>query len=203
MENQINNNPVPMDEVNELRQQVAQFKQRIDQQEIINDRLMRHSMNARISVFTRTSVVLDAIGLLMMPLILWGLDTMGASWWFGAIVLLAVIAELTYNIICHRKLQRLFTDGNDLLTVRRGLLEFKRTERIQTFIAVPLIFFWMIALYWQTGVFDHKLSVAGTKGLITSILCIILGLLVCFGFFAWEMHRVNNSIREIDDIAKE
>jgi len=62
MENQINNNPVPMDEVDELRQQLAQFKQRIDQQEIINDRLMRHSMNARISIFTRTSVILDAIG---------------------------------------------------------------------------------------------------------------------------------------------
>ena len=53
MESQINNNIHPVDEVDELRQQLAQFKLRLDQQEIINDRLMRHTMNARISIFTK------------------------------------------------------------------------------------------------------------------------------------------------------
>ena len=51
METQTNNKNIPQNEVDELREQLALFKQRLDQQEIISDRLMRRSVNARISVF--------------------------------------------------------------------------------------------------------------------------------------------------------
>ena len=201
MENQTNT-PTPLNEVDELRQQLALFKQRIDQQEIINDRLMRHSMNARISIFTKASVICDVLGLLVMPFILFALYKIGVSWYLGLIILLAVIIELVYNIICHRKLQRLFTDGNDLITVRRGLLKFKRAERIQLLIAVPFILLFVLAFYWQTGLFDCELTGAGARGIISSAIGVFFGLLCCFGFFAWEMHRVNLSIHEIDELSE-
>ena len=143
------------------------------------------------------SVIIDAVGLLITPFAIWYLDKVGISWILGIFALIAVIVELIYNIICHRKIQRLFTDGNDLLTVRRGLLKFRRSERLQMLIAVPLIILWIIAIMWQLGVFAH------TQELIRMSLAIIIGLLICFGLFAWEMHRINNSIREIDDLATE
>ena len=201
METQTNNAPV--NEVDELRQQLALFKQRLDQQEIINDRLLRRSMSARLNIFTKTSVVMDAIGLLFMPIILIALHAMGVPWYFGAFVLLMVIIELAYNIAAHRRMQRLFADGNDLLTVRRGLLHFKKTERLWTLIAVPFIIVWLLAYYWQQGVFTGELTGAAASGLITSAIGIFFGLLFCFGFYVWEMHRVNLSIREIDELSAE
>ena len=66
METQTNNSNIPQNEVDELREQLALFKHRLDQQEIISDRLMRRSMNARISIFTKTSVIADIAVLLMM-----------------------------------------------------------------------------------------------------------------------------------------
>ena len=201
METQTNNTPV--NEVDELRQQLALFKQRLDQQEIVNDRLLRHSMNARLSIFTRISVIMDAIGLLVMPIILIALHAIGVPWYIGAFILLMVVVELVYNIIAHRRLQRLFTDGNDLLTVRRGLLRFKKTERLWTLIAVPLIIVWLLAFYWQQGIFSGELTGAAASGLVTSAIGAFFGLLFCFGFYAWEMHRVNLSIREIDELSAE
>ena len=201
METQTNNTPV--NEVEELRQQLALFKQRLDQQEIVNDRLLRHSMNARLNIFTKTSVVMDAIGLLLMPIILIAFHAIGVPWYLGAFVLLMVIIELAYNIVAHRRLQRLFTDGNDLLTVRRGLLRFKKTERLWTLIAVPLIIVWLLAFYWQQGIFSGELTGAAASGLVTSAIGVFFGLLFCFGFYAWEMHRVNLSIREIDELSAE
>jgi len=201
METQTNNTPV--NEVDELRQQLALFKQRLDQQEIVNDRLLRHSMNARLSIFTRISVIMDAIGLLVMPIILIALHAIGVPWYIGAFILLMVVVELVYNIIAHRRLQRLFTDGNDLLTVRRGLLRFKKTERLWTLIAVPLLIVWLLAFYWQQGIFSGELSGAAASGLVTSAIGAFFGLLFCFGFYAWEMHRVNLSIREIDELSAE
>ena len=203
METQTNNNTLPDNEVDNLRQQLAQFKQRLNQQEIINDRLMRHSMNARISIFTKSSVIFDAIGLLAMPFILLAFYKVGIPWYFGVIILLAVIVELIYNIICHRKLQRLFTSGNDLLTVRRGLLKFRRAERLQMLIAVPFILLIVFAFYRQSGIFDHELSSSGTKGVVSLAVGVFFGLLICFGVFFCEMHRVNQSVREIDDLAKD
>ena len=201
METQTNNTPV--NEVDELRQQLALFKQRLDQQEIVNDRLLRHSMNARLSIFTRISVIMDVIGLLVMPIILIALHAIGVPWYIGAFILLMVVVELVYNIIAHRRLQRLFTDGNDLLTVRRGLLRFKKTERLWTLIAVPLIIVWLLAFYWQQGIFSGELTGAAASGLVTSAIGAFFGLLFCFGFYAWEMHRVNLSIREIDELSAE
>ena len=201
METQTNNTPV--NEVDELRQQLALFKQRLDQQEIVNDRLLRHSMNARLSIFTRISVIMDVIGLLVMPIILIALHAIGVPWYIGAFILLMVVVELVYNIIAHRRLQRLFTDGNDLLTVRRGLLRFKKTERLWTLIAVPLLIVWLLAFYWQQGIFSGELTGAAASGLVTSAIGAFFGLLFCFGFYAWEMHRVNLSIREIDELSAE
>lgn len=200
METQTNNSTLPENEIDNLRQQLAQFKQRLNQQEIINDRIMRHSMNARISIFTKSSVISDSIGLLAMPFLLLAFHKVGISWYFGIVTLLAIIIELIYNIICHKRLQRLFTGGNDLMTVRRGLLKFRRAERLQMLIAVPFIILWVLAFCWQSGIFDHELSSSGTKGVVSLAVGVFFGLLICFGVFFCEMHRVNKSVREIDDL---
>ena len=160
-------------------------------------------MNARLSIITKTSVIVDAIGLLCMPVILFALHAIGVPWYLGAFVLLMVIIELTYNIVEHRQLQRLFTDGNDLLTVRRGLLRFKKAERLWMLIAVPFLIVWLLAFYWQQGIFTGELTGAAASGLVTSAIGIFFGLLFCFCFFAWEMHRVNTSIHEIDELSAE
>ena len=203
METQTNNNNIPQNEVDELREQLALFKQRLDQQEIINDRLMRRSMNARISVFTKWSVISDIAGLLLMCLIVPLLHKIGVSWSLGIILIIGILIELAYNISCHRRLQRLFAEGNDLLTVRRGLLKFKKAERLMMLISLPLIFLWVLAFYWQVGVFEGGLNGASAAGLVSSIVSIVFGLLICFGFFVWEMHRINRSIREIDELSAE
>ncbi len=203
METQTNNSNIPQNEVDELREQLALFKQRLDQQEIISDRLMRRSMNARISVFTKTGVIADIVVLLMTPLVFWVFSKMGVSWYLGLIAFLGVIVELAYNITCHRRIQRLFTEGNNLLTVRRGLLEFKKRARLQMLISLPLITLWALALCWQLGVFaDNPTESVAAIGIRVCIGFFIGLLIVSCGYF-WEMHRVNRSIREIDELSAE
>lgn len=203
METQTNNNNIPQNEVDELREQLALFKQRLDQQEIISDRLMRRSMNARISIFTKTSVIADIVVLLIMPLVFWAFSKMGVSWYLTLILLLGVIVELAYNITCHRRIQRLFTEGNDLLTVRRGLLKFKKAERQAMLISLPLITLWALALCWQLGVFaDNPTASVAAIGIRAGI-GFFIGSLIVFCGYLWEMRRVNHSIREIDELSAE
>ncbi len=203
METQTNNSNIPQNEVDELREQLALFKHRLEQQEIISDRLMRRSMNARISVFTKWSVVADIFGLLMMPLIILALHMAGASWYMGIVIVIAIIAELAYNIVAHRKLNQLFTTDNDMLTVRRGLLKFKRNERLQMLIALLLLALWALALCWQLGAFSDDPTGNGAVFGANIAIGGSIGLLIALGIYLWEMRRVNRSIREIDELSAE
>ena len=203
METQTNNNNIPQNEVDELREQLALFKQRLDQQEIINDRLMRRSMNARISIFTKWGVASDAITLLFMPLVFWAFHMAGASWYMGFYVVIAIIVELAYNIVAHCKLQQLFTADNDMLTVRRGLIKFKRNKRLLMLISLPPIMLWVLALCWQLGAFSDDPTGGGVAIGIKIATGASIGLLISFGIYLWEMRRVNHSIREIDELSAE
>ena len=128
---------------------------------------------------------------------------MGISWYLGLIVLLGVIIELAYNIICHRRIQQLFTEGNDLLTVRRGLLKFKKAERQAMLISLPLLALWALALCWQLGVFaDNPTASVAAIGIRAGI-GFFIGSLIVFCGYLWEMRRVNHSIREIDELSAE
>lgn len=203
METQTNNSNIPQNEVDELREQLALFKHRLEQQEIISDRLMRRSMNARISAFTKWSVITDVIGLLMMPLIILALHMAGASWYMGIVIVIAIIAELAYNIVAHRKLNQLFTTDNDMLSIRRGLLKFKRNERLQMLIALLLLALWALALCWQLGAFSDDPTGNGAVFGANIAIGGSIGLLIAFGIYLWEMRRVNRSIREIDELSAE
>lgn len=193
METQTNNNNIPLNEVDEIRRQLALFKQRLDQQEIINDRLMRRSMNARLSIFTKGSIISDIVGLALLPILFLVFNRVGVPLFFAGVCVPIIILELAYSIITHRQMQRLFIAGNDLLTVRRGLLRFKRNERLQMSIEVPLIIIWVLTISWQQG-----FTGGGQPILVGGF----IGLTLAFGYFAREMRLVNKSIREIDELGQ-
>ena len=118
----------------------------------------------------------------------------------GGFVVIAIIVELAYNIVAHCKLQQLLTADNDMLTVRRGLIKFKRNKRLLMLVSLPPIMLWVLALCWQLGVFsDDPTGGIGIK-IATGA---SIGLLISFGIYFWEMHRVNRSIREIDELSAE
>ena len=76
------NNLIP--ELADFRAELATFKQRLNDQQIINDRLLRRSMKARISPFIMTGVVGDATALLITPFMFVAFNRLGIHWTLGA-----------------------------------------------------------------------------------------------------------------------
>jgi len=190
-----NNNLTP--ELSELRNQLATFKQRLDNQQIVNDRLLRRSMKARISPFPLTSIITDGIALIISPLIFVAFNRMGVHWGFGAFIILMILIELCYNIYSYYHINKLFTQPNDIVTMRRGLLQFRRAERIWMSIAIPSILLWVLLVWWQAGALSHF-----QRGLVYGIIGLVIGLVACFSIYAWQMRRVRQVERELDELSE-
>ena len=189
------NNLIP--ELADFRAELATFKQRLDDQQIVNDRLLRRSMKSRISPFITSSVVGDVAGLLISPLMFVAFNRLGIHWTLGAIIVLMIILELLFNIYNYHRISRLFTQPADLVTMRRGLLHFRRDERLWMITAIPIILLWTAFLWWRMDAFSqfHIGLVLGTIGLV-------LGLASCFAVYLWEMRRVSQVERELDELSE-
>ena len=189
------NNLIP--ELADFRAELATFKQRLDDQQIVNDRLLRRSMKSRISPFITSSVVGDALGLLFSPVIFVALNRFGIHWTLGAVIVLMIILELLFNIYNYCRISRLFTQPADLVTMRRGLLRFRRAERLWKIIAILTIIIFVVVLWWQMGAFSHF-----HIGIVFGITGIILGFITSYAFYFWKMHRVREVERELDELAE-
>ena len=58
-------------ELEDMRQQLNTLKKKLDQQEIVNDRLMRLSMKKEVNKITRRYYIIMAAGILMVPYGYW------------------------------------------------------------------------------------------------------------------------------------
>jgi len=188
-------------ELEQLRQQVSTFKKRLDEQKIINDQLMRRSMQSRLNPFVKGSLIIDLVGVVVVPLVCFFFAKMGVHWIIIMIFAILFVIELIYNVVMYRRMSRLFVRPTDMLSMRRGLLQFRKCERVITFTMVPAILGLVVITWWNMGVFSQPFTSSGALGLRMSILFVIIGLCIGFYIFYIEMRRIRQSIAEIDALS--
>ena len=138
MENQENNN---LSELDQLKVQYETLKQQFDQQEIVNDRLMKSSIRSNVDFFMRyrwKQYILYPIALLCGLLI--------TKWEFGNNLSLKLF-WLSYCLVSFvvemwmlRKLHVKTLENNDLLTLANQARNFKKLFAVFTTLsAVPLL----------------------------------------------------------------
>lgn len=192
MGNQNNN----LQELEQLRSQVAEFKNRLEQQEIVNQRMLKQAMSGHVSWFKKLNVWTDVVGLCLMPLVVLFLREIGCSWAPIIVLLIIFIGELIYNIWNTRSIssQKLMSD--DVLTSRQLLLRFKKCERWQTVIEVPMLVSWMVWVYFDAA---QKY----TERAMWFIITFAIGLSIGFYIYFREMRSLNKAIKEIDEFSKQ
>jgi len=196
MENQNNN----LQELEQLRSQVAEFKSRMEQQEIVSQRLLKQAMTGHLSWFKKLNVWTDVVGLCLMPLLALFLREMGCSWAPVIVLVIVLLGELAFNIWNTRSISSQHLMSDDVLTSRQRLLRFKQRERWQTVIEVPMLVLWLSWVYFEgTG----NMSQNQTDRVVTFIIACAIGLLIGFYVYFREMHSLNKAIKEIDDFDKQ
>ena len=155
MENQNNN----LQELEELRGQVAEFKKRMEQQEIVSRHLLKEAMKGNVSWIKRMSIWGSVGELVILPLLVYLLRSIVGVSWLPIIALgLLIVGEAVFNFWNVSTIRDKHLAADDVLSVQQRLITFKRREKLYTFGILPFLLLFLVCIPF--GVFhDTGISV--------------------------------------------
>ena len=188
-------------ELENMRQQLNTLKKKLDQQEIVNDRLIRHSMEKTANKINRRYYFIMAVCVLMIPYSYWAfVQLSGFSipfWIFTCIVMLVCLGGTYYN---SRNLD-LDMMTNSLVDVRRHMARAKKFDANWLFLGIPLIIVflgWFMYESYQLhpGAFADGIFWGGCIGGVIGAIC-------GFSLHFKTQRQYQDIINQIEDITKE
>ena len=196
MDNQNNN----FQELEELRSQVAEFKNRVEQQEIVSRRLLKEAMKGHVSWIKQMSIWGSVGELVILPLLVYALRCIvGVSWLPIIAVGLIIVGEAVFNFWNVSSIRDKHLAVDDVLSVQQRLITFKRREKLYTYGILPFIFLWVVWLlfdvYYGTDIPFFPSSVR----LLFYFVVIAITLAVISYVFYREMRSLNKAIKDIDE----
>ena len=198
MDNQNNN----LQELEELRGQVAEFKKRMEQQEIVSRHLLKEAMKGNVSWIKRMSIWGSVGELVILPLLVYLLRSIVGVSWLPIIALgLLIVGEAVFNFWNVSTIRDKHLAADDVLSVQQRLISFKRREKLYTFGILPFIFLWILWLlfdvYYGT---DIPFFPSSDRNLVYFV-AIVVAFTILSYVFSREMRSLNNAIKNIDEFA--
>lgn len=128
----------------EMRQQISILKNKLDNQEIVSDRLMRETMKVKVTDIDRTERMSYACGIfciIIYPLLA---VTGTFSWLFSIATCLMMLFCIVATIYIHRPIHKTNLMTSDLATVARVMDRFKKQYDVWLYYICPaLIIPWL------------------------------------------------------------
>ena len=189
-------------QLEEMRQQLTTLKQKLNEQEIVNERLMRRSMRNTVSNITRRYYVLMALAILMVPYGYWvfvKLINFSVAFWIASSIFMLICGGATfYN---SRKISDPGLMSHSLVEARRKVASAKKFDADWLFIGIPAIILWLgwfcYESYQNVGDVNPNIFIFG--GIVGGVLGAIIGFAIHFK----TQRQYQEIIDQIEDITNE
>ena len=197
MENQNNN----LQELEELRSQVAEFKNRMELQEIVSRHLLEEAMKGHVSWIKQMSFWGSVAELALLPLLVYVLRSIAGFLWLPIIVIgLLIAGEAVFNFWNVSTIRDKHLAVDEVLSAQQRLITFKRREKLYTFSIVPFILLWLACIPF--GVFHGTdIPFPSSDRLLVYFVAIVIVFAILFYVFSREMRSLNKAIKAIDEFA--
>ena len=196
MDNQNNN----LQELEELRSQVAEFKNRVEQQEIVSRRLLKEAMKGHVSWIKQMSIWGSVGELVILPLLVYALRCIvGVSWLPIIAVGLVIVGEAVFNFWNVSSIRDKHLAVDDVLSVQQRLITFKRREKLYTYGILPFIFLWVVWLLFDVYYGTDIPFFPSSDRLLFYFVVIVITLAILSYVFYREMRSLNKAIKDIDE----
>ena len=133
-----------------MRDQLNTLKKKLDKQEIVNDRIIRHSMNQTASSITRRYYIIIAAALLMIPysyMVFVLSQGLSLAFWIGTSIFMLICAGATYyNNLNVTNSNMMFSN---LVEVGQKMARAKKFDANWLFFGIPAVIVWLAWLTWE------------------------------------------------------
>ena len=189
-------------ELENMREQMNTLKKKLEHQEIVNDRMIRHSMNKTAGNINRRYYIIMVLCLLMIPYSYWAFVMLSGYsipfWIFTCVVMLTCLGATYYN---SRNLSDSNMMRNNLVDVRRRMARAKMFDADWLFIGIPLIIVFLGWFMYETYQLNEDAMRNGLfwGGCIGGIVGAIFG----FSLHFKTQRQYQEILDQIEDITSE
>ena len=189
-------------ELENMRQQMTTLKNKLNQQEIVSDRLVRRSMKNEVNNITRRYNIIMAIAFLMVPYGYWcfvKLAGLSIFFWIVTSIFMLICAGATfYN---SRKISDPELMSHSLVEARKKVASAKKFESNWLLFGIPAVILWIGWFFYeiyqiQGGDFNNGFFWGGCIG---GVIGAVFGLKMHFK----TQHQYQDIIDQIEDITSE
>ena len=186
----------------EMRQQMTTLKNKLNQQEIVNDRLIRRSMRNEVNNINRRYNIIMAIGILMVPYGYWcfvKLVGLSIFFWIATSIFMLICAGATfYN---SRKISDPGLMSHSLVEARKKVASAKKFESNWLLFGIPAVILWMGWFFYeiyqiQGGDFYNGFFLGGCIGGI-------IGAIIGIKIHLKTQRQYQDVIDQIEDLTAE
>lgn len=189
-------------ETAQLKESLELLKKKLDQQEIVNQKLIRRAMKHNISQINRNGIFAMVLGSIAVPFCtLTFRYSTGFPWSFcivtGIFLLICVIA--TWMI--HKDIMKQDFMEQDLVTVSLALAKLKKQYADWLKFAIPCLILWLLWMGWEfVQIYDMKLAIGF---IISALIGGAIG-----GAIGYSKHRqtvklAEKTMEQIEDLKNE
>ena len=195
MENQNNS----LQELEELRSQVAEFKNRVEQQEIVSRRLLKEAMKGHVSWIKQMSIGGSVGELAILPFLVYALrNIVGVSWLPIIVIGLVIVGEAVFNFWNVSTIRDKHLAVDDVLSTQQRLITFKRREKLYTYGILPFIFLWVVWILFDVYHGTDIPFPSSDRLLVDFVVIGIVSAVLSYVFYR-EMRSLNKAIDEFSE----
>ena len=183
----------------DMRQQIGLLKSKLGSQRIVNEDIIRHVVQQKMHQVNRIGWGIVVIGLLEIPLVLWVFRSLcGFSWLFCIITALYVLATVLFQLKLNMDVQRQIRPDADLLAVGQRLVQLKRLNIKQLYVAMPFSVLWTCYFLWEAYQKQH-IGPLGFEVIASIVLFgVAMGLVVGLTTFFRRYNAMRDAISQLD-----
>ena len=193
-------------ELEQMRQQMAALKNKLDEQEIINKQLLRHTMKSRLSWINSYIIVETVAGpLVLLGLFLIDIFVIHFSPWLLAYTLLIVIGNIIYDWRLSWVKDSSLLQG-DLKDLRKSFVGKKRRILWENIVSLAIVAVWIPWIIFEAYDYmitldpDSFLYIFIEGGIVGAAIGFVAGIVIGL-YINWKAGQTYGKvITQIDDL---
>ena len=192
-----------MEEMNldEMRSQIAILKEKVDKQNIVNDKLMHRVINTRTDDMKRKMFVAVFCGIITIAISPWAFHhNLGLSWWFIVVTDIFMVYCMSMEIYYKRMISDKALMNASILEVAQRMSRFKsgykRYTMINIFVLLPIWLVWLLVEVYLQYSSNMEIFWSYAIGLGVGI---VIGGIVGLRLFFRIIDNANQVIKEINE----